>query len=165
MISDCDNNSSWSELGGSGSWTMNQNINARVVCAKDDSRSSMMLNYRCRRILKLNTNFELYIGVLIRRGDIYAAAPATTNGKAAVFSLCRCRSRRDFCGALVLERPCFTECDKMWQMDQPSRSASPNALQLAHHFTWYTMTLRIFDSTTNHYAGAPSLVFMQSPNL
>jgi hypothetical protein len=66
-ISDCDNNNSWSELGldlGDESVSTTTSIsellaNDSTSSANDDSRPSMMtLNYRRRRIPKLNTNFS-----------------------------------------------------------------------------------------------------------
>ena len=65
-ISDCENNNSWSELGlglgdesTSTSTSMSELLaNDNTYSAKDDSLSSMMSNYRRRRIPKLNTNFS-----------------------------------------------------------------------------------------------------------
>ena len=61
-IPDCDNNDSWSELGlglGDEPASMSELLaNDNTRSAKDDSRPSMMLNYRRRRIPKLNRNFS-----------------------------------------------------------------------------------------------------------
>ena len=51
--------------------------NKNTYSAKDASRPSMVLNFRRRRIPKLDTNFESYIGVLIRWGDVYCITAAT----------------------------------------------------------------------------------------
>ena len=63
-IPDCDNNNSWSELGlglgdesASTTTSMSElSVNDNTHSTKDDSRPSMMLNYRHRQ--KLNTNFS-----------------------------------------------------------------------------------------------------------
>ena len=66
-IPDCDNNDSWSELGlGFGDESASATISMSELLAndnnthsaKDDSRPSMMSNYRRRRAPKLNTNFS-----------------------------------------------------------------------------------------------------------